>query len=112
MRFSWLQRVFDKIQGKKHVFVVKSSDTENLSELIRTVSSVVENSKVDVYTDCKDLFLQLNEHKNYYQIGVINENDKKNTANILSNMVELIDPNIKVITYSDKKSFQKNFSVI
>jgi hypothetical protein len=110
MKFSWISRVMDFITRKKHVFIVKSSECDNTKEIIQTVSST-SNANVDVYSNCEDLFLNLNKYKTYYHVGVINQNDKKNTANILTSLVKSINPRIKMVTYTDKNTFKNQFSM-
>lgn len=105
MKFSWFYRILDYLTHKQHIFVVKSTDGDNTTEIVNMVSTTV-NSEVDIYSNCEDLFFNLGKHKNYYQVGVIHKSDKKNTANILKNLVTSEHPRIKIVTYSDKKTFK------
>jgi len=110
MKLSIFKRLMDYITDKKHIFIVKSSDGDNTQEILETVQST-SYADVDVYSDCEKLFLNLNRHKGYYQVGVVNKNDKKNTANILANMVSTINPRIKIVTYTDKNSLKKQLAM-
>lgn len=111
MKFSWFYRIVDYFSNKKHAFVVQSTTDDNTTEIVNMLSTPNNNVGVDVYSNCEDLFFNLNRCKSYYQIGVINKNDKKNTANILTNLVNSTNPKIKMVTYSDKKSFKTQLSM-
>lgn len=99
------------ITRKKHVFVVKSSERDDVESIVKTVV-LTKNVDVDVYSTCEDLFLNLNKHKRYYTIGVVDKNDKKNIANILTNLISNINPRIKLVTYTDKNTFKTQFSML
>jgi hypothetical protein len=105
MKFSWIHRIIDLITCRKHVFILKSSESDEIQEISEAVSSSV-NADIDVYNDCNHLFNCLNRYKDYYNAGIVSKNDKKNTANIFKNIVSTINPNIRVVTYSDKKSLR------
>jgi len=94
-------RIIDYITNKKHAFVIKSSNLVSNDDIIKTVTPA-SNVDVDVYSDCKTLFDMLNNHKDYYQMGYVEKNDKKNTSNIFINMVGLSNPKIKMYSYSTK----------
>jgi hypothetical protein len=104
MKFSWIYRFIDYMKGKKHGFLIKSSEEDNSKEIVRNVSN--PNLELDVYSNCEDLFINLNRYKGYYHFGLINKNDKKNTANILTNLIGSINPKIKMVTYTDKNTFK------
>lgn len=102
MTYSWLCNFKRVLNRKKHVFVMRSSEQDNLTDLIDTFSS--KSAEVDIYSTCKDLFMSLNKCKNHYELGVVYENDKKNISNILIKVIQSINPKIRVITYSNKNS--------
>ena len=97
---TWYQRAIDFITNKKHAFIMKSSNNDTAS--IKTSPLIEKDVDIDVYSDCKVLFNVLNNHKNYYQFGYVEKNDKKNTSNILINMINLTNPKIKMFSYSSK----------
>lgn len=110
MTYSWLCKFKSVLNRKKHVFVVRSSEQDNLSDIINTFSTS-RNIDVDVYSTCKDLFMSLNKYKNHYELGVVYENDKKNISNILIKVIQSINPNIKMVKYSNKNSFPNSLFV-
>lgn len=105
MKFLFFHKLINFITNRKHIFVLKSSVVDDTKEIIETVNKNF-NAEVDVFSNCEDLFFNLNKHKSYYQFGVVDQNDKKNTRNILTNLVKTINPKIKIITYTDKKTFR------
>jgi hypothetical protein len=107
MKINWFQKVREFLFPRKHVFVVKSSDsTEDVSEAIAVITNTIQNVDVDVFNDCNELFLTLNGNKERYHCGVVNVNDKKNSGNILTAMIGSINPEIKMFIYSDKNTLR------
>ncbi len=111
MKKTWYQQLVKIFSGQKRVFVMGVSNKNNIVDILSTVKSNIINSKVDVFMDCESLFLALNKHKHYYQVGILEKSDTRNTAGVFANMVRSIDPNIKIVTYSDKNTFKKEISV-
>lgn len=107
MRFSLLNRAVDFLSKKRHGFYIKSKDI-NSDDIVNTINSK-ENITIDIYSNCQELFLNLNKYKKYYEFGIIN--DKQNPANIFINLIESINPDIKMMTYKDKNTFIQNLFV-
>ena len=99
MSESFIKKIYNWVLQKKHIFLIKSSEPTNTTDIVNSIYTSTNNT-VDVYSDCRELFYKLNSRKNYYYIGIIDKNDKKNTGNILKNIIQTINPNIKIITYS------------
>lgn len=99
------------------IFILKDKDKDvNVNEILETVESsnresLVKDTKIDVYSDCKKLFYVLNKHKDYYDYGVINKNTKKNTQGILIDLLNSINPNMKIFKYSNKKQLREELNV-
>jgi hypothetical protein len=111
MKFYWYNKIINFFGKKKHMFVIKSSETE-LQSIKDVLNEDIINTDVSVYSNCKQLLYDLNQHKNYYDVGIVSKNDKKNTANILVNIINTINPKIRVVTYNDKKTFKNQLSML
>lgn len=106
MKFLFFDKILSFITNRRHIFILKSSEHDDTKEILETVNNNIK-AEIDIYSNCKDLFFCLNKHKSYYQIGVVNKDDKKNTRNILENLVKSINPKIKILKYTDKNTFKK-----
>lgn len=106
MAFDWLCKLINFFKRPIRIFIFNDENQKNTQNIIETVNDSIDNAKVDVFTDCRKLFYTLNNKKNFYDAGVVDQNSKKNTRKILSNMVNLTNPKLKIIEFTDKYSLR------
>lgn len=86
---------------KQRMFIL-DNDREKINNYKRDILNKNSNILIDSYTKIEQLFYKVNNHKkNYYSIGMISENIKENKYNIVAELLNLIDPNIKILKYND-----------
>lgn len=99
---SFFRKLVDWTLNKRRAFFIGNVNAVESHKFITNLEHNSHGLSVDVYPDYETLLNKLNREKSFYQTGIISKNDKKCTTKVLCYYIKKINPDIKLVQYTEK----------